>query len=176
MSNWAAWQVAKALGISAKEGLARFELMQPMYNLTKRQAEVELLPLAQAETLGVIPYSPLGGGLLTGKYGRDKSAGEGRLKDNKMYAKRYGEENYYEIAADFTAYAEKKDVHPVTLAVAWAGSHPGVTAPIIGARNVEQLEPALAAADLEMSPEMRDEISALSPEPPLATDRSEEKQ
>ena len=175
VSNWAAWQIAKALGISAKESLARFELMQPMYNLTKRQAEVELLPLAQAETLGVIPYSPLGGGLLTGKYGRDKSRGEGRLKDNQMYAKRYGEETYYDIAADFTAYAEAKGVPPVTLAVAWVGSHAGVTAPIIGARNVEQLEPALAAATFEMTPEMRAEISALSPEPPLATDRSEEK-
>ena len=176
VSNWAAWQIAKALGLSARESLARFELMQPMYNLTKRQAEVELLPLAQAENLGVIPYSPLGGGLLTGKYGRDKSTGEGRLKDNQMYAKRYGEEAYYDIAADFTAYAEDKGVHPVTLAVAWVGSHRSVTAPIIGARNVEQLEPALAAADFEMTPEMCDEIAALSPEPPLATDRSEEKE
>ena len=67
-SNFAAWQVMKALGISAKEGLAPFAVLQPMYNLVKRQAEVEILPMAEAEELGVITYSPLGGGLLTGKY------------------------------------------------------------------------------------------------------------
>jgi aryl-alcohol dehydrogenase-like predicted oxidoreductase len=72
VSNWAAWQIAKALGISAREQLARFELLQPMYSLVKRQAEVEILPLAVSEQLGVISYSPLGGGLLTGKYGVNK--------------------------------------------------------------------------------------------------------
>ena len=69
VSNWAAWQIARALGISAREGLARFECIQPMYNLVKRQAEVEILPLAQAEQMGVISYSPLGGGLLDNKTG-----------------------------------------------------------------------------------------------------------
>ena len=69
VSNWAAWQIARAVGRSAIHGWAPFAVMQPMYNLTKRQAEVELLPLAQGEQIGVIPYSPLGGGLLTGKYG-----------------------------------------------------------------------------------------------------------
>ena len=68
-SNFAAWQVAKALGISDRQGWARFKVLQPMYNLVKRQAEVEILPMAQSEHLGVISYSPLGGGLLTGKYG-----------------------------------------------------------------------------------------------------------
>lgn len=72
VSNWAAWQITKALGISAKEQLARFELIQPMYNLVKRQAEVEILPLAASEQMGVITYSPLGAGLLTGKYGVNK--------------------------------------------------------------------------------------------------------
>ncbi len=79
VSNWAAWQIAKALGISAKEQLARFELIQPMYNLVKRQAEVEILPLAVSEQLGVISYSPLLGGLLTGKYGVNKRPEQGRL-------------------------------------------------------------------------------------------------
>ena len=69
VSNWAAWQVAKALGICERHGWAKFAVMQPMYNLVKRQAEVEILPLALSEGLGVIPYSPLGGGLLSGKYG-----------------------------------------------------------------------------------------------------------
>ena len=68
VSNWAAWQIAKALGIAANEHLARFECLQPMYNLVKRQAEVEILPLALSEQIGVISYSPLGGGLLSGKY------------------------------------------------------------------------------------------------------------
>ena len=174
VSNWAAWQIAKALGVAAHEQLARFELMQPMYNLVKRQAEVEILPLARSETLGVIPYSPLGGGLLTGKYSTEGKPEQGRLVDNKMYTKRYGENMYFEVAEKFTAYAEDKGVHPVTLAVAWVASHPAVTAPIIGARNVEQLEPSLAAADFTMTPEMRAEISALSPAPAIATDRSEE--
>ena len=175
VSNWAAWQIAKALGIAAREQLARFELVQPMYNLVKRQAEVEILPLARSETLGVIPYSPLGGGLLTGKYSTKAKPEAGRLVENKMYTKRYGDDGYFEVAEKFTAYAEDKGVHPVTLAVAWVGSHEAVTAPIIGARNVEQLEPSLAAAGFEMTPEMRSEISALSPEPPPAHDRSEEK-
>ena len=175
VSNWAAWQIAKALGTAAREGLARFELVQPMYNLVKRQAEVEILPLARSEGLGVIPYSPLGGGLLTGKYTRTTKPEQGRLVDNKMYTKRYGENIYFEVAEKFTAYAEEKGVHPVTLAVAWVGSHEAVTAPIIGARNVEQLEPSLAAAGFTMTPEMRAEVSALSPEPPPAHDRSEER-
>jgi aryl-alcohol dehydrogenase-like predicted oxidoreductase len=175
VSNWAAWQIAKALSVSAREGLARFECIQPMYNLAKRQAEVEILPLAQAEQLGVTPYSPLGGGLLTGKYGKDRRPESGRLVENEMYMKRYGLEQYYGTAERFTAHAQERGVHPATLAVAWVMSHPGVTAPIIGARSLEQLEGSLAAVDVEMTPEWRAEISALSIEPPPATDRLEEK-
>jgi aryl-alcohol dehydrogenase-like predicted oxidoreductase len=175
VSNWAAWQIAKALGTSAREGLARFECIQPMYNLAKRQAEVEILPLAQAEQMGVIPYSPLGGGLLTGKYGVGKRPESGRLVENQMYKKRYGLDQYYETAERFTAHAQERGLHPATLAVAWVMSHPAITAPIIGARNVEQLESSLAAIEVEMTDEWRAEISALSVEPPPATDRLEEK-
>lgn len=175
VSNWAAWQIAKALGISAREGLARFECMQPMYNLTKRQAEVELFPLALSEEIGVIPYSPLGGGLLTGKYAAQKRPDSGRLVSNEMYMRRYGEENYYQIAGDFTAHAQAKGVHPATLAVAWVMHHPAVTAPIIGARSVEQLEASLDAINVAMTDGWWEEISALSYEPPPATDRSEER-
>lgn len=174
-SNFAAWQVAKALGISAKEGWARFECLQPMYNLVKRQAEVELLPLAQSEKLGVIPYSPLGGGLLTGKYGTDQRPESGRLVENEMYQTRYGGGWIYEVAGEFAAFARERRFEPASLAVAWVASHPGVTAPIIGARNVAQLEGSLKAADIKMTPELRAEISALSPEPALATDRTEER-
>jgi aryl-alcohol dehydrogenase-like predicted oxidoreductase len=175
VSNWAAWQIARALGLSAMNGLARFECIQPMYNLVKRQAEVEILPLAQSEQIGVISYSPLGGGLLTGKFGAERRPEQGRLVENPVYAKRYGDTQYYESADQFVAYARERGRHPATLAVAWVMSHPAVTAPIIGARNLEQLEPSLAAAEVAMTPEWRAEISALSPEPPPATDRSEER-
>lgn len=173
VSNWAAWQIAKALGVSAKDSLARFECIQPMYNLVKRQAEVEILPLAQSENLGVVTYSPLGGGLLTGKYDKGGS-GTGRLVDQENYRKRYGNPSYYEIAQSFTQYADELGVSPITLAVSWVMANPAVTAPIIGARNLEQLEPSLAAIDFHLSEKQYNEICALSPTPPLATDRSEE--
>ena len=92
-----------------------------------------------------------------------------------MYAKRYGDPVYYEIARRFAAHARDRGIHPATLGVAWVMSHPAVTAPIIGARNVQQLETSLAALDVNMTPDWRAEISALSVEPPPATDRSEER-
>ncbi|MFD0693268.1 aldo/keto reductase [Paenibacillus sp. GCM10027628] len=174
VSNWAAWQIAKALGISEKMALARFELIQPMYNLVKRQAEVEILPLAESEQLGVISYSPLGGGLLSGKYGLHSKPNQGRLVEQPMYAKRYSEEAYFQVADRFASFAKEREVHPATLAVAWVQSQPGITAPIIGARNVEQLEPSLAALEYTLDAETRKEISNLSIAPPPATDRSEE--
>lgn len=173
VSNWAAWQIAKSLGISAREGLARFECIQPMYNLAKRQAEVEILPLAQSEQLGVIPYSPLGGGLLSGKYGIDRRPEQGRIIEKENYAKRYSLDVYYEVAERFAQYAADREIHPVTLAVAWVQSHPAITAPIIGGRNLEQLAPSLAAAEFDMSDAQRAELSMLSPTPPPATDRLE---
>ncbi len=174
-SNFAAWQVAKALGISAARGWSRFEVLQPMYNLVKRQAEVEILPMARSENLGVIPYSPLGGGLLTGKYGLGKKPDEGRLTDNPMYQKRYGREWVYDVAENFSQFAHQHGYEPAALAAAWVGSHPAVTAPIIGARNLEQLEGSLKFLEIDMTSELRAEISALSPEPPIATDRDEER-
>jgi aryl-alcohol dehydrogenase-like predicted oxidoreductase len=175
VSNWAAWQIATALGISRRESLARFQVIQPMYNLVKRQAEVEILPLARAEGMGVIPYSPLGGGVLTGKYARGTRPEGSRLVENDMYARRYAEEAYHRTADAFTDHAAARGLHPATLAVAWAMSHPAVTAPIIGARTVEQLQPSLDAAGVAMTPAWRAEISALSLEPPPATDRNEER-
>ena len=174
-SNWSAWQIAISLGISACEGLSAFSCIQPMYNLVKRQAEVEILPLALSEGLAVIPYSPLGGGLLSGKYGTDRRPDSGRLVENTMYGTRYGETAYYEIADRFTAFARERGIDPVTLAVAWVAAHPAVTAPILGARNVDQLNASLAAADLPMSPALYAEIEALSVAPPPATDRLEER-
>ncbi len=173
VSNWAAWQIAMALGISAREHLARFELIEPMYNLVRRQAEVEILPLAEAQKMGVVTYSPLGGGLLTGKYGTGKRPESGRLVENARYADRYGLQTDYATADRFTAFAQEIGVTPATLAVAWAMAHPAVTAPIIGARNLDQLEDSLAALNVEMTGELREKISALSPAPAPATDRTE---
>jgi aryl-alcohol dehydrogenase-like predicted oxidoreductase len=175
VSNFAAWQIAKALGISAKEGWARFECIQPMYNLVKRQAEVEILPLAESERLGVIPYSPLGGGLLTGKYGLSERPESGRLIDNAMYQSRYEDMWMYDTAEKFTDFSRENGYDPAALAVAWVGSHPAVTAPIIGARNLDQLEGSLKSLEIKMTQELRAAISDLSIEPPLATDRSEER-
>ena len=173
VSNWAAWQMAQALGHCARQGLASFACIQPMYNLAKRQVEVEILPLARSEGLGVITYSPLGGGLLTGKYGVDKRPARGRLLQQDNYIKRYANPVFYEIAERFVRYAGDKGVHPATLAVAWVMGHEDVTAPIVGGRDLDQLKPSLAALDFAMSAEMRDEVSALSIAPPPATDRDE---
>lgn len=174
VSNWAAWQIAKALGIADKRGWPRIDVIQPMYSLVKRQSESEIFPLALAEGLGCITYSPVGGGLLSGKYGIKDRPDAGRLVANKEYAKRYGEDWVYETAENFTALAKQRNVHPVSLAVAWAAAHPAVTCPIIGARSLEQLEPSLASAGIDMDEALHAEIAALSRTPPVATDRREE--
>lgn len=145
-----------------------------MYNLVKRQAEVEILPLAQEENVSVISYSPLAGGFLSGKYTRTRKPVTGRIVNKGSYIKRYSDPGYLEVAERFCEYAAATGIDPVTLAVGWVLSHPAITAPIIGARNVKQIEPSLAAADLDMNPNMRAEISALSVQPPTATDRLEE--
>jgi aryl-alcohol dehydrogenase-like predicted oxidoreductase len=174
LSNFAAWQVQKAIGTAESYGFIPPAVIQPMYNLAKRQAEVEILPMAEANGIGVVPYSPLGGGLLSGKYGLTERPSNGRLVANDMYRTRYGEEDYYRLAEDFRTLAGEWGYHPVSLAIAWVASHPAVTAPLIGARSLEQLEPALAAADIDLNQEQREIISALAPTPPPATDRTEE--
>jgi aryl-alcohol dehydrogenase-like predicted oxidoreductase len=173
VSNWAAWQIATALGLSAREHLARFEVVQPMYSLVRRQVEVEILPLAAAEGMGVVSYSPLGGGLLTGKYGAGTRPDSGRLVENQRYIDRYSLDSDYVTAENFTALAGELQVAPAALAVAWVMAHPAVTAPIIGARNLEQLDGSLAALDIDMDDDLRARVSALSQTPPTATDRTE---
>jgi aryl-alcohol dehydrogenase-like predicted oxidoreductase len=175
VSNWSAWQTARAMGIAERLGLTPIYVLQPMYSLAKRTAEIEILPLAEQENLAVIPYSPLGGGLLTGKYTKSKRDQKGRLVTNERYSQRYGDNEYYRLAEDFAEYAKRAGTHPATLAVAWVMAHPAVTAPIIGARNVEQLDASLAAADYTMSQEQWEEMSDLTSPVPLATDRAEEK-
>jgi aryl-alcohol dehydrogenase-like predicted oxidoreductase len=174
ISNAAAWQVEKALGISLRERFSPIACIQPMYNLVKRQAEVEILPMAETEHLGVLTYSPLAAGLLTGKYAHSKGHEVGRIGTNSMYSRRYQDPQYFQTADKFVAFAHDYGFDPVALAVAWVMTHPAVTAPLIGARNIEQLKASLAAVDIEMNEELRKEVSKLSNEPQPATDRSEE--
>jgi aryl-alcohol dehydrogenase-like predicted oxidoreductase len=171
LSNWAAWQVQKAFDLQAQRDWAPVQLIQPMYNLLKRQAEVELLPMAAHNGIGVIPYSPSAAGLLSGKYSGEAS---GRIRTNARYAARYGEPWVVGTAQRFVDFCKARGLNPVATAVAWVGAHPAVTAPIIGARNLAQLGDSLAAVSVDMSPGMRAEIAALSPAPPPATDRLEE--
>jgi aryl-alcohol dehydrogenase-like predicted oxidoreductase len=172
LSNWAAWQVQQALGVQEAHRWARIQAIQPMYNLVKRQAEVEILPMAQANEVSVFPYSPAGAGLLSGKYLQKNT--EGRLVANKMYTARYGDEWMHQVAEKFVAFCKQRGMHPVSAAVAWVGAHPAVTAPIIGARNVQQLQASLDSLKIEMTPALWEEMAALSRTPPPATDRLEE--
>ncbi|MEL6417178.1 MAG: aldo/keto reductase [Pseudomonadota bacterium] len=170
VSNHAAWQVMKAQAIAARFDM-RIDIIQPMHNLVKRQAEVEIFPMAVDQGIEIAPYSPLGGGLLTGKYA---SGGTGRLSEDDRYSTRYGLDWMHETARALKAYAGQVGIDPATLAVAWAMAHPARPRPIISARSAEQLAPSLAALEFEMTPKMYDEITALSQTPPPATDRIEE--
>jgi aryl-alcohol dehydrogenase-like predicted oxidoreductase len=171
VSNWAAWRIAKALGVSERNGWTRFALVQPMYNLIKRGAEVELLPLAACEELGVMVYSPLASGLLTGLYGTDRYPTDGRLSEAR-YRERYGQPGSFEIADAFNRFCAENGYAAPALAVAWAMSHPAVTSPIIGAESVEQLDGYLEALDIPMSPELRARLDLLSRVPDSDTERT----
>ena len=174
-SNFAAWQVAKALGISAAKGLARFECVQPMYNLIKKNIETELLPMAESENVAVIPYNPLAGGMLTGKYGLKKDETiTGRLNDSAMYNKRYGNEDMLSTADRFVSLAGEWGHDPVALAIAWVNAHPAVTSPILGARNVDQLKGSLGSVDIDMTPELYAAVAGLTPPAPSATGHDHE--
>jgi aryl-alcohol dehydrogenase-like predicted oxidoreductase len=170
VSNFAAWQVMKARGVARDLGID-IDFLQPMYNLVKRQAEVEILPMAVSEGFHVAPYSPLGGGLLTGKY---VSGEGGRLKDDAMYSKRYSPDYMHRAAADLVALAKELGTHPATLAAAWVAKRPGVWGPIISGRSAEQLGPSLAAVSYEMDDDLYARVSSLSPAPPPPHDRLEE--
>ena len=174
LSNFAAWQVMKSISITQLQNLAPISCIQPMYNLLKRQCESELLPMAASERLGVFPYSPLAGGWLSGKYINAEPA-VGRFKTSKMYQKRYEQERNKETTQAFLDFAKESNYHPVSLAIAWVGSNPNITAPIIGARNEQQLGPALDSIDLVLSESDRNTISGFSLSPAIATDRAEER-
>ncbi|MEP1964305.1 aldo/keto reductase [Tateyamaria sp.] len=170
VSNFSAWQVMKAQSIAASFDIA-IEMVQPMHSLVKRQAEVEIFPMCVDQGIEIIPYSPLGGGLLTGKYARGET---GRLTEDPMYAARYNVEWMRETARNLSALASDLGTSPATLAIAWAMAHPARPRPIVSARSVEQLTPSLAALDFDMTPDLYAQITALSITPPPATDRIEE--
>lgn len=172
VSNFAAWQVVDAVW-TAREFDLRIDLLQPMYSLVKRQAEVELLPMAAKHGVTVASYSPLGGGLLSGKYGR---GGQGRLTEDERYAARYGHDWMQQTAEDLCAAADELGVHPATLAVAWVAHQETGPVPILSARDTEQLAPSLAALEFDMDAGLYERLSRLSPTPPPATDRLEEQQ
>ena len=170
LSNFAAWQVVKAQWVAAEFELT-IDVLQPMYNLVKRQAEVEILPMCMDQSIGIAPYSPLGGGLLTGKY---SAGGSGRLIEDERYAARYGLDWMHETARDLSALADQMNTDAATLAVAWVMAHESHPMPIISGRSAKQLAPSLAALEYDMSAELYARLSALSPTPPPATDRIEE--
>ena len=170
VSNFSAWQVMKAQAVCAGLG-TRIDVIQPMYNLVKRQAEVELFPMCLSEGIAVTPYSPVAGGLLSGKYGR---GGSGRLDENPEYTARYSENWVRDTAGAFAGLAADLGEDSVTLAVMWAARHPAVTAPLISGRTLDQLRPSLAAIGRQMPDDLYDRVANLSRTPPPATDRLEE--
>ena len=170
VSNFAAWQVMKAQAVARSFG-TKIDAIQPMYNLVKRQAEVEMLPMAMDQGIRAIPYSPLGGGLLTGKYARGET---GRLSTDERYATRYAMAFMHDAAAALSTLATELGTHPATLAVAWVAAHPAHPSPIISAATSAQLVPSLAASSYSMTPDLYARLSALSPKPAPATDRLEE--
>ena len=170
LSNFAAWQVVKAQWIASEFDI-RVDVLQPMYNLVKRQAEVEILPMCADQDIAIAPYSPLGGGLLTGKYA---IGGSGRLSEDDRYAARYGLDWMHQTARNLSDLASDVGCDPATLAVAWAMLHPSTPMPIISARNLDQLAPSLEALNFPMDDALYQRITALSQTPPSATDRIEE--
>ncbi len=158
-SNYPAWRVAEALGVSARLELARYETVQPRYNLLYREIETELLPLCRSAKLGVLVYNPLAGGMLSGKYNRGEAPRDGTRftlgNAGRMYQYRYWQEAQLEVVERLCKEAELRNVSPVTVAVAWVLAQEGVTSAIIGASRVEQLAPALAAPEFELDEDLR---------------------
>jgi len=170
VSNYAAWQVIKAQSVARANG-TRIDAIQPMYSLVKRQAEVEIFPMATDQNIEIFPYSPLGGGLLTGKYNQGQG---GRLQDDARYNARYGQDWMHETAGKLSELAQQRGTDPATLAVAWAARHQAAPRPIISARSTAQLQPSLSAQDYAMDDALYAQITALSVTPAPATDRLEE--
>ena len=167
-SNYAAWHLMKALGISDRLGLQRFASQQIYYSLQARDAEYELVPLSLDQGVGILVWSPLAGGLLTGKYRRDSQAPEGARQLTAWSEPPVRDpENLYDVVEALIDIAEAHDVSPAQVALAWALHRPAVSSVIIGARTEEQLADNLRAADLVLGEEERDRLDELSALPLL---------
>lgn len=170
VSNFSAWQTMKAIAVAREHRRPPIVVTQPMYSLVKRQVEVEILPLAEHEGLAVVPYNALGAGLLSGKY-LSGEAIHARLNEVEMYKQRYANPAYAEVTKRFVDFAKQAGKPPAALAVAWVMSHPLTTSALVGARNLEQFNETMQCLDIRLTPEERDAITALSVDPPTATDR-----
>jgi aryl-alcohol dehydrogenase-like predicted oxidoreductase len=166
-SNYAGWQLMKALGVAERRGLARFVSQQIHYTLQAREAEYELLPIALDQGLGVLVWSPLAGGLLSGKYRRGEPAPEGsRLLSGWDEPPVRDQEALYDVVDVLVEVAKDRGASPAQVALAWLLERPAVTSLVVGARTGEQLADNLGAADLSLSAEERDRLEAVS-RPPL---------
>ena len=161
-SNLKAWQLAKYQNLAESKGWSKFMCLQPIYSAINRSIEIEILPLCADEGLGVIVYNPLAGGMLTGKYRRGEALPEGaRLKVNPMYYERYYTEEALDVVEGFIDAAKERGVTPPQLALAWVLGEPRVTCPIVGARNLDQLNDTLGGLDIQLSPEERAALPAV---------------
>ena len=167
VSNFLAYRLARAIGRTETLSLARFVSVQPRYNLLFREIERELLPLAREENLAVIPFNPLAGGLLTGKYRHDESPTQGRFSGEngqfgKMYQARYWHPREFQTVEKLRTIAKRRGQSLVTLSIAWVLANPVITSAILGASRLEQLTDALSAADLQMDTELKTELDELT--------------
>jgi len=166
-SNFLAYRLAKALGRSETLGLARFDSIQPRYNLLFREFERELFPLCAEERVGVIPYNPIAGGMLSGKH-RPGTPTEGTRftlgNASQTYQDRYWHDREFDTVAQLTAVADELGTELVTLAVAWVLANPVVTSPIIGASRPEQLDASVAALDLALDADVKHRLDDLTAE------------
>jgi aryl-alcohol dehydrogenase-like predicted oxidoreductase len=162
-SNFSGWHIMKALGVSERDHRARFVSQQIYYSLQGREAEYELLPITIDQGLGVLVWSPLAGGLLSGKYRRGKPMPEGRHVKDWGEPPIHDEKKLYDTIEVLVAVAEAKGVPAAQVALAWSLGRPGITSLVIGARNEQQLKQNLPSATLKLTEEERaklDEVSA----------------
>jgi 1-deoxyxylulose-5-phosphate synthase len=157
-SNFLAYRLARALGRSEARGLARFVSVQPRYNLLFREFERELFPLCLDEGVGVIPYNPIAGGMLSGKHDRTQAPDEGTRftlgNAAQTYQDRYWHDNVFDTVDELIKIADDAGMPLPTLAVAWTLANPAITAPIVGASRPEQLDATLAAVDVQLDPDL----------------------
>ncbi|MBP1155463.1 MULTISPECIES: aldo/keto reductase [unclassified Paenibacillus] len=170
-SNFLAYQLMKSLSISDFSRYARFISIQPQYSLVCRTMDREVLPLCLEENVGVIPWAPLGGGFLTGRYVRGQEPTEGRLA-SKMGESRWeirNTEKNFQILDEVISVAREVDKTPAQVALNWLIHKPGITSPIFGARTLEQFEENMGAMDWKLDAEQwqrLDDVSALESEYP----------